>query len=181
MEKPQLNKVSSSKYKGGIPEQIITLLNKQIELEAYSSQIYLQMGAWCDVQGLEGSAKYFKKHAEEERTHMLKLYEYFSDKNVVPTTPPIPAPMRDYTDINDVIETAVEHEFMITASYERACELALSVPCHQSFQLFQWFIKEQIEEEAVFTTIVDRYKLLTKYGITGAGILEFDEWLGDLA
>ena len=182
MEKPQLNKTTkSTKYAGGLPSTMIALLNKHIETEAFSSQIYLQMGAWCDVQGLTGAAKFFRKHYFEERVHMLKLYDFMADKNIVPITPAIPAPDKDYVDLYDVIETALTHEFDITAGYEKDCELALAEPCHQTFELFQWFIKEQVEEEALFQTICDKYNIIKKYGITGAAILEFDDMLADLA
>jgi ferritin len=112
---------------------------------------------------------------------MLKLYDFMIDKNVVTTTPTIPAPEQKYVELYDVIEAALEHEYTVTAAYEKACELALAEPCHQCYQLFQWFVKEQVEEEAVFKTICDKYNFIKKYGITGAAILEFDNMLGDLA
>lgn len=177
----QKNNKSKSSYKGGLSSNMEALINKLIEAEAFSSQIYLQMAAWCDVQGYTGAAKFFRKHYKEEREHMLKLYDFMADKNVVATTPPISAPIKEYTDLYDVIESAKEHEFYITSTYEKACELALAEPCHQVFQLLQWYIKEQVEEESVFQTICDKYNLLTKYGITGAAILEFDDMLEDLA
>lgn len=181
MEKPILTKNKPSGYFGGLSPNMIALINKQIEVEAFSSQIYLQMGAWCDVQGYAGAAKFFRKHYAEERNHMLKLYDFMADKNVVPTTPALQAPEKEYVDLYDVIQTALEHEFMVTSTYERACELALAEPSHQVFELTQWYIHEQVEEEALFQTICDKYNLLKKYGINGAAILEFDDMLGDLA
>lgn len=182
MEKPQLKKDKpTTGYKGGLPTNMIALINRHIEAEAFSSQIYLQMGSWCDVQGYTGAAKFFRKHYFEERNHMIKLYDFLSDKNIVATTPAIPAPDKDYVDLGDVIQTALEHEFVITSSYEKDCELSLAEPCHQTFELLQWFIHEQVEEEALFQTIVDKYNLIKKYGITGAAILEFDDYLGSLA
>ena len=181
MEKPQLNKGKSSTYSGGLPQNIITLLNKQIEVEAFSSQIYLQMAAWADPKGYLGAASFFRKHAEEERKHMLKLYEFLSDKNVVAITPPLASPQTEYIDLYDAIETAKEHEYYVTSTYEKACEAALNEPCHQAFELFQYFIHEQVEEESLYTSICDRYNLIKKYGVTGAAILEFDKWLESLA
>ena len=96
-------------YKGGLPQEMIDIINFHIEEEANSSQIYLQMAAWCDPQGYTGASKFFRKHAEEERIHMLKLYDFLADKNIVATTPMLKQPKKDYMDLVDVVETALEH------------------------------------------------------------------------
>jgi ferritin len=178
MDKPTTLKKGA--YNGGLPDKAIEIINKHIHDEAYSSQIYLQMAYWCDVKGYTGAAKFFRKHAEEERAHMIKLYDYMADKNVIPTTPTIEAPKKEYADLYDVIESALQHEFDVTYSYEVDAQRLLEIPCHQTFQLFQWFIKEQVEEESLYQTIVDRYMILMKGGITGTGLLEFDEYLEEL-
>jgi ferritin len=170
----------SGGYKGGLPEEIYSLINKQIEVEAFSSQIYLQMAAWCDPQGYTGAAKFYSKHAEEERKHMLKLYEFLADKNMVAETPMLKAPQKEYVDLVDVVETALEHEFMVTMSYEKACEVAMNLPCHQTFQLLQWFVHEQVEEESLFQTIVDKAHILAKGGMNGLSYIELDGILEDL-
>lgn len=180
--KPNLDKPTVSiTYKGGLPESMYNLVNKQIEVEAASSQIYLQMGAWCDPKGYTGAAKFFRKHAEEERKHMLKLYDFLADKNLVAYTPTLTAPQKDYIEIQDVIDTALEHEFYVTSTYEKACELALAEPNHQTYVIMQDLVREQVEEESLFQTIKDKYDILMKGGITGTALNEFDEILGDLA
>lgn len=180
MDKPILNKTQSTGYNGGLPERMIAIINKHIHDEGVSSQIYLQMSAWCDVKGYTGAAKFFRKHAEEERAHMLKLYDFLADKNIVATTPTLEAPRKDYADLFDVLDTALQHEFSVTYSYEVDAQRALNEPCHQTYQLMQWFIKEQVEEEALYQTIIDRYNILTRGGVSGVGLLEFDEYLGEL-
>jgi ferritin len=180
MDKPILNKVKPT-YKGGLSEVMTTLINSQIEVEASSSQIYLAMAAWADPMGYTGAAKFFRKHYKEEREHMLKLYDFMADKNVVATTPMLSAPDCQYTDLYDVLDTALVHEYYVTSTYEKASEMALNEPSHQCYNLFQYFIKEQVEEESLFKTICDKYNIMKKYGIDGAAILQFDEWLGELA
>jgi len=167
-------------YDGGLPTEMINIINAGIESEAFSSQIYLQMGAWCDVKGFTGAAKFFRKHSEEERVHMLHLYDFLADKNIVAITPTIEAPQTEYKDLMDVLYAALEHEFFVTSFYEDAATKAIDLPCHQSYQLFQFFIKEQVEEEALYQTIVDKAEILSIGGLTGVALMELDEILEDL-
>jgi ferritin len=112
---------------------------------------------------------------------MLKLYDFLADKNMVATTPMLKEPQKEYVDLIDVIETVLDHEFMVSSTYEKAGEQALLEPCHQTYQLLQWFIHEQVEEESLYQTIVDKANILMKGGVTGLAIYELDELLGDLA
>ena len=180
MEKPQLNKTKPSTYKGGLPDSMYQLLLNQIQVEAFSSQIYLQMSAWCDPKGYTGAAKFFRKHAEEERKHMLKLYDFLADKNLIAVTPALEAPQKDYVELIDTLEAALTHEYYVTDSYEKACEQACMEPSHQVFEFLQWFIHEQVEEESLFRTLIDKYNILEKGGITGLALIEFDGILEDL-
>jgi ferritin len=181
IKKPTKETKSSGTYKGGLPDNMYNLINSLIEAEAFSSQIYLQMAAWCDPQGYTGAAKFFKKHAEEERKHMLKHYDFLADKNMLAITPMLKEPQKEYIDLNDVLDTALEHEFFVSDTYEKAGEKALLEPCHQTYQHLQWYIHEQVEEESLFQTIVDKANILSKGGITGLALIELDEMLEDLA
>lgn len=183
IKKPTINNKSKALngYSGGLPEEIISVINKLIGHEGANSQLYLHMAAWCDPQGYTGAAKFFRKHAEEERGHMLKLYEFLADKNIVPITPELVAPpQQTFIDLIEILDLSVEREFETTSLYEDACQRALKLPCHQSYTLFQWFIKEQIEEESLFQTLVDKATILMKGGLTGLALIELDDMLGDL-
>ena len=72
---------------------MIDRLNKQINLEQYSSNLYLQMSAWCDHQGYTGSAAFLKEHAAEELTHMHKLFDYVSETGALATLGAVAAPV----------------------------------------------------------------------------------------
>jgi ferritin len=163
-----------------LPGSIEIDLNKHIQAEAYSSQIYLAMATWCEDNGYEGGTKRFKKYAEEELIHMKKLYQFLLDRDFLPVTPTIPQPKNDYKDILEVIETAYKHEIDISNSYHTTAALALKENCYTTFAFVQWFILEQIEEEAKFNTLIDKYNILMKSGITGIALMEFDEILGEI-
>jgi ferritin len=181
LKKPTKETKSVNTYKGGLPDNMYNLINSLIELEAFSSQIYLQMAAWCDPQGFTGAAKFFRKHAEEERKHMLKHYDFLADKNMLALTPMLKEPQSEYVDLLDIIDSAVEHEFQVSYTYEKSGEQALLEPCHQTYQHLQWYIHEQVEEESLYQTIKDKANILMKGGMTGLALFELDEMLGDLA
>ena len=155
-------------------------LNNHIQAEAFSSQIYLAMAMWCEDCGYMGGAVRFRKYAEEELVHMKKLYQYILDRDCLPITPAIPQPQNTYRDILDVIETSYKHEIEISESYNKTAALALKEQDFTIFELAQWFIHEQIEEEAKFNNLIDQYNILMKTGISGIALMEFDEILGEI-
>lgn len=180
IKKPNKEIKSNNTYKGGLSISMYNLINSLIESEGFSSQLYLQMAAWCDPQGFTGASKFFRHHAEEERKHMLRHYDFLADKNMLAITPTLKEPPRKYTDLIDIIDTSLEHEFSVTSAYEQAGEKALIEPCHQTYQHLQWYIHEQVEEETLFQTIKDKANILSIGGLVGLALYELDEMLGDL-
>jgi ferritin len=183
MDKP--NKITIGTTRLGttvkrLPSNIEADLNKHIQAESYSSQIYLAMASWCEDQGYEGGAKRFRKYAEEELVHMHKIYQFLLDRDFVPVTPVIPQPKNDYRDILEVIETSYKHEIDVSNSYHITAALALKESCYTTFAFIQWFILEQIEEEAKFNTLINQYNILMKSGISGIALMEFDSILGEI-
>lgn len=162
-----------------LPDSIERDLNNHIQAEAFSSQIYLAMATWCDDNGYFGGAKLFRKYSDEELVHMHKLYEFLLDRDCTPITPMINKPENEYVDILDIIETAYKHEIGISNSYHVTADLALKEKCHTTYAFVEWFIKEQIEEEAKFANLIDKYNILMKTGVTGVALMEFDEILGE--
>jgi len=160
-----------------LPQSIVDDLNKHIEAEAYSSQIYLAMSMWCEDNGYTGGAKLFKKYSEEELTHMNKLYQYILDRDYCPITPALEKPANEYSDILDVIETAYKHEIGVSDSYHVTADIAMKERCHTTYAFIHWFIKEQIEEEAKFANLIYKYNILMKTGLSGTALMEFDEIL----
>ena len=160
-----------------LPQVIVDDLNKHIEAEAYSSQIYLAMSMWCEDNGYTGGAKLFKKYSEEELTHMNKLYQYILDRDYCPITPALEKPANEYSDILDVIETAYKHEIEVSDSYHVTADIAMKERCHTTYAFIHWFIKEQIEEEAKFANLIYKYNILMKTGLSGTALMEFDEIL----
>ncbi len=143
-----------------LSQKMIDSLNRQINLEFFSSNLYLQMSSWCEANGFPGSAKFLKSHAEEELEHMHKLFTYVNEAGAMAILGTIEAPGHDYKDIIDIFKQTHEHEVYITSQINELVASALEVKDFATFNFLQWYVAEQHEEENLFQSILDRIKLL---------------------
>ncbi len=139
-------------------------LNDQIRCEAYASNFYLALAYWCDEQALEGCKKFFMRQADEERMHMLKIYDYMSESGVHPQTPAIAQPPLTYESIQNAFKKVFDQERSVTQSIHNLLALAQSENDFNTQQFLQWYVDEQREEEAVIRTILDRIKIIGEGG-----------------
>jgi ferritin len=153
-------------------------LNGQINLEFYSSNLYLQMGAWCERKGYDGCGAFLKQHAAEEMMHMQKLFNYVSETGGLPIVGSISAPPAEFSDLRDVFQQTLEHERFITGKINDVVAVAFEEKDFSSFQFLQWYVAEQHEEEALFQGILDKLEMI---GIDGRGIYFLDQEIGKLA
>src|SRR5699024_11889361 len=93
---------------------MIEKLNQQINLEFYSSNLYLQMSAWCNEHGYEGAAAFLLRHADEELQHMQKLFAYVSETGALPILGEIAAPQHEFSSLKQLFTLVLEHEQLIT-------------------------------------------------------------------
>jgi len=135
-------------------------LNDQIALEGAASFIYLAMAAWCDVEGLQGCAQFMHRQSAEERTHMLKIFDYLSEVDGTAITPAIKQPQRTYKSVQDMFKKVYEHEKKVTASIHKLTELATKEGDQTTFNFLQWYVTEQREEENLMRSILDTIKLI---------------------
>ncbi|MCZ2102712.1 MAG: ferritin [Chitinophagales bacterium] len=139
-------------------------LNKQIAEEGYASNFYLALAYWCDNKALEGCKRFFLRQSEEERMHMLKLYEYLSVSDVHPITPGFNQPPADFKSIQEVFSKVLDQERSVTASIHSILKLAKDENDFNTQQFLQWYVDEQREEEAVIRTILDRIRIIGEGG-----------------
>ena len=90
--------------------EMIEKLNQQINLEFFSSNLYLQMSAWCEDNGFEGAAEFMRKHADEEMDHMKRLFTYVSETGAMPKIGTIEEPNCEYDSLRAVFRKTYEHE-----------------------------------------------------------------------
>lgn len=160
-----------------LSKNLLTKLNTQVTLELFSSNLYLQMSAWCEHQGLNGSAKFLKAHAAEEMQHMYKLFEYIQDTGALAIIEAIDKPDIEFENIRDVFMQTYAHERMITAQINELVGIALSEKDYSTFNFLQWYVAEQHEEEKLFKGIVDKIEMI---GIEGRGIFLIDSEIGNI-
>ena len=154
-------------------KNIEKILNEQIEKEAYSSQLYLSMAVWADGQGLSGVSTFMYAHAEEERGHMLKLVRFVAERGGTVVIPSIAQPPVDFQTIRAVFETLLDHEVMVTESINEIVFMTLQEKDYTTHNFMQWFVSEQMEEEALARTILDKLTLIGDE--PGGGLYEFDK------
>lgn len=160
-----------------LSEKLLQKLNTQVTLEFYSSNLYLQMSAWCDYKGLPGSAKFFRDHAKEEMSHMQKIFDYIQDTGALAIVDAIEKPDIDFSDLKNLFATTYNHEQMITKQINEIVDIALSEKDYSTFNFLQWYVSEQHEEEKLFKSIVDKIEII---GLDGRGLFMVDKEIGNL-
>lgn len=157
---------------------IINKLNDQINLEFYSSNVYLQMSAWCSKHGYEGAATFLLRHAAEEMQHMRKLFTYLNETGSLAVISAIEAPAHEYKSLKEIIETTYEHEKLITSKINELVGKTFEEKDYSAFNFLQWYVEEQHEEEKLFSSILDKLNFL---GEDGKGLFLIDKDLGNLS
>ncbi len=161
-----------------ISNQVSKALNKQIELEGSSSQFYLAMASWAETQGLNGIAAFLYTHADEERMHMLKLIRFVNERGGHGVIPSLKQPPVTFKSVKSVFEEILKHEIRVTAEINALVDTTLKVKDYTTHNFLQWYVSEQIEEEALARQIVDKLKLI---GDDKGGLYFFDRDLDQLS
>lgn len=141
-------------------KKVEKVLVEQIEKEGYSSNLYLAMASWAESNGLEGTSKWLYAQADEERMHMLKFVAYVNERGGHAIVPAFKQPPVDYKNVREVFEMVYEHEQFVTASINNIVAVCLEEKDFTTHNWIQWFVTEQIEEEASASAIIDKLKLL---------------------
>lgn len=141
-------------------DKIIAALNKQLNAELFSSYLYLSMSAYFESVSLDGFANWTKLQAEEEYTHGMKFYEFIGQLGGKVVLEAIGKPQTDWASALAVFENIYAHEQKVTSSINDIVDLAISEKNHAVNNFLQWFIKEQVEEEASVKVILDKLKLI---------------------
>lgn len=147
------------------------ILNNQVKLEGDSSQIYLAMASWAENQGFEGIATFMYSQSDEERMHMLKLVKYINQRGGEANIPQIEEPELDHTSFKTLFTQLFEHEVMISKSINELVHITLQEKDYATHNFLQWYVAEQIEEEATARTILDKIDLI---GDDKGGLYMFD-------
>lgn len=154
-----------------LSKNIESVLNKQIRIEAESSQVYLSMACWAEIQGLEGVAQFMYKQSDEERMHMLKLVKYINERGGHAIVTDLKAPKTTFGTFKQMFEELYQHELFVSNSINELVHVAFEEKDYATHNFLQWYVAEQIEEEAQAKTILDKINLI---GDDKGGLYLFD-------
>ncbi len=150
-------------------------LNGQINAEMYSAYLYLAMEAYFHSQGLAGFASWMRCQYQEEVVHAMKFFDYISERGGRVTLSAIDAPQSDWGSPLKAFQDAYAHEQKVTGLINKLVDLAISENDHATSNFLQWFVAEQVEEEASACSVVDRLNLV---GDAGGALFQLDKELG---
>ena len=136
------------------------------------------MAIWCEINGFPGASKFLYQHAEEERVHMMKLVHYVNERDGKAQLMDIERPTDEFDSLLDLFEKVMDHEKFITEAINELYEVALKEKDYTTMNFLQWYITEQLEEENLFKTILDKIKLV---GNDKAGMFHIDKDLDGMA
>ena len=134
-------------------------LNDQIAKEAFASNYYLAMASWAEANGLRGCADFLYEQSAEERVHMMKLVKFINETGGHAQAPAIKEPPNNFKSIAEIFQLAFEHEASVTKSISKLVELTFDSKDYAAFNLLQWYVAEQHEEEKLFRSILDVVKM----------------------
>jgi ferritin len=160
-----------------LSKKLNQLLNQQVELESVSSNTYLAMASWADIKGYQGVATFLYKHADEERMHMLKLFKFINERGGEAKVPIQKEIKHDYKSINEIFELIYKHETKVSQEINKLVDNCLSEKDYATHNFLQWYVSEQIEEERLARTIIDKLQLI---GNDKGGLYLFDRDLNSL-
>ena len=147
-------------------------LNEQIKIEGQSSQVYLAMASWAEIQpGIDNITSFFYRHSDEERMHMLKLIHFVNERGGFAVIPSLEQPPLTFPSIRHAFKALLDHEIMVSESINRLVDIALSEKDYATHNFLQWYVAEQIEEEALARTMNEKLELI---GDEKSGLYLFD-------
>ena len=158
-----------------ISEKMQKALNGQINAESYSAYLYVSMAAYFESLGLRGFATWMNQQAREEMFHTMKFYNYLIERGGRVMLEAIDAPPREWDSPLSAFQAVYEHEQKVTGLINDLVTLAKGENDHASDIFLQWFVTEQVEEEASVDEVVSKLKLV---GDHGQGLFMMDKELG---
>jgi ferritin len=158
-----------------ISDKIEKALNDQMTREAFQAQVYLSYASWAEVNSYPGIATFLYKHAHEEREHMFKFLKYINGRGGETKIEAIQAPPANPKNIGDCLNKVLDHEIGNSTHIDNIVNLAHEEKDWATFNFGQYFVKEQIEEEALINNLLDKYSLASTDKSHNVNFYELDK------
>ena len=150
-------------------------LNEQVNAELYSAYLYLSMEAYCKSLNLNGFANWMRVQTQEEVAHAMKIYDFVNERNGRVILKTIEGPQTKWESPLAVFQAVYKHEQKVTNLINKLVDLAIKEKDHATNAFLQWFVNEQVEEEASADAIVQQLKMMKD---APGGIYMLDRELG---
>jgi ferritin len=154
------------------------LLNNQIKYEAQASMQYLAMASWSDANGYNGVSDFFYSQSEEERLHMTKLVKFVNERGGKVIIPELNAPKSNFEGLNELFEKFLNSEIFVTEQINHIIYECLEHKDYNVHNFMQWYVTEQLEEEAMARTLLDKLNII---GNDKSGHYLFDRDINTIA
>ena len=158
-----------------ITKKMAKELNEQMNKEFYSAYLYLSMSAYCSKKDFTGAASWFLLQYQEELQHATRFYNYLIEQDATVSLKTIEKPQKKFGSLLETYQQSLAHEQMMTSTLNELSNKALNDKDHATYNLLQWFINEQVEEESTVSEIISKLKLVKD---DGYGLLMVDNELG---
>ncbi|QWB99538.1 ferritin [Mycoplasmatota bacterium] len=146
-------------------EKMVKAINKQLNFELESAHVYLAMQNYFARQSLSGFEHWFNVQYKEEVEHAEKFMTYLNDRGQNVEITGFGNPKNDFNSVLEVLETSLAHEKKVTKKINELMDLAIELNDYASVSFLQWYIDEQVEEEANFSELIDKVKMMDGKGL----------------
>lgn len=143
-----------------LKESLATALSDQVNAEYYSAYLYLIMSSYCDRAGYKGFANWLSIQAQEEMAHGTHMYQHILERSAAPSFKEIALPQTEFSGLVSVFQKVLEHEQYVTERINKIATLAMEEMDHATYGFIQWYINEQVEEEANADEILQKLKMI---------------------
>lgn len=160
-----------------ISTELAKAINDQISYEASSTQAYVAIGSWCERTGYNGSATFFFEQAAEENTHMLKFVHYLNNAGAEAIIPATEKPKGNFDSLESAFQAGLKSEQTVTKLINNLVEIAEREKDRATYSFLQWYVSEQLEEETLFGTILQKFEII---GRDKLAIYQIDQSLASI-
>lgn len=160
-----------------ISTELAKAINDQISYEASATNAYVAIGSWCERTGYDGSAMFFFEQATEENTHMLKFVHYLNNAGAEAIIPATEKPKGNFDSLESTFQAGLKSEQTVTKLINNLVEIAEREKDRATYSFLQWFVSEQIEEETLFGTILQKFEII---GRDKLAIYQIDQSLASI-
>ena len=159
-------------------KSIEALLNDQIKYEANASMHYMAMASWPDAAGYNGIAEFFYAQSAEESAHMTKLIKFVNERGGKVVVPAVEKPKDSFESLNELFKDFLQSEMFVTEQINHVIYECLNKKDYNVHNFMQWYVTEQLEEEAVARTLLDKLNII---GDDKSGHYMFDRDINTIA